>query len=240
MGKSTIIILFLLLFKFSFSQNGSGIIKYDVSLNFTIQDIEKEEKKKNKRLRTMRELISNSINSEVVLTYTSTYAYSSVTKRMKIREKNSGLDIVYSRAGREKMFFTELITKSSTVQECKLLEKCFLIEQPPLEWELTQETKIIGGYLCYKAINTSSKNKKKKPVAWYTPQISASFGPKHYFGLPGLILELEESAVVFKAKEILLNPKQKVEIKSSRGVKITKSEYNKKLRKSYSDFYQTN
>lgn len=239
MGKSIIIIiLFLLLFKFSFSQNGSGIIKYDVSLNFTIQDIEKEEKKQNKRLTTMRELISNARSCEVVLTYSSTYAYSSITKRMKLREKNNKLDIVYSRAGREKTFFTELITKSSTVQECKLLEECFLIEQPVLKWELTQETKLVGGYICYKAINTSSKNKKKKPVAWYTPQIPASYGPKHYFGLPGLILELEETAVVFKVKEIILNPKEEVKVIVKEGTKITQEEYNKKLKKAFTQFYE--
>lgn len=221
-----------------FSQNGSGIIKYDVSLNFTTKDIEKEEKKQNKRLATMRELISNARSCEVVLTYSSTYAYSSITKRMKLREKNNKLDIVYSRAGREKTFFTELITKSSTVQECKLLEECFLIEQPDLKWELTQETKLVGGYICYKAINISSKNMKKKPVAWYTPQIPASFGPKHYFGLPGLILELEETAVVFKVREIILNPKEEVKVIVKEGTKITQEEYNKKLKKAFTQFYE--
>jgi len=101
-----------------------------------------------------------------------------------------------------------------------------------------KQTKIIGGYVCYKAINSNSKNKKQKPVAWYTPQISASFGPKEYFGLPGLVLELEEAAVVFKAIEIILNPKEKIKIEIMEGIKITKEEYNKKLQKSYSEIYQ--
>jgi GLPGLI family protein len=145
--------------------------------------------------------------------------------------------MTYAIAGSGKVYYIDLITKKNYMQECDLLEKCYLIEQPKLEWQLTQQTKIIGGYVCYKAINSNSKNKKQKPVAWYTPQISASFGPKEYFGLPGLILELEEAAVVFKAKEIVLNPKENIEIEKMLGTIITKEEYNKKLQKSYSNIY---
>ncbi|MGJ8761309.1 MAG: GLPGLI family protein [Polaribacter sp.] len=221
-----------------YSQNNSGIVKYEVSLNFTLEDIVTEEKKQKKELRTMRKIISESKNSEVVLKFESTKSFSSVSKRMKINEEKTGTDFVYSRAGRDKKFITNLITNSNEMQECKVLEKCYLIQQPSLEWQLTQETKLIGSYLCYKAINISSKNKKKKPIAWYTTTISASFGPKQYFGLPGLILELEEAAVIFKAKEITLNPKDKIVFDTLKGIKINKEAYNKKVKEAYSDFYK--
>ncbi|SHM91179.1 GLPGLI family protein [Polaribacter sp. KT 15] len=221
-----------------FSQNNSGIVKYEVTLNFTLEDIVAEEKKQKKELKTMRKIISESKKSEVVLKFEATQAISSVSKRMKVNEEKNGTDFVYSRAGRDKKFVTNIIVKSNHMQECKVLEKCYLIQQPKLDWKLTQETKIIGGYLCYKAINISSNNKKKKPIAWYTPNISASFGPKQYFGLPGLILELEEAAVIFKAKEITLNPKNKIVFEIIDGIKITKEAYNKKVKASYSGFYK--
>lgn len=232
-----IIIIFLLSLNV-YSQSNSGIVKYQVSLNFTLENIVIEEKKQKKELKTMRKIISESKNSEVVLKFESTKSFSSVFKRMKINEEKNGTDFVYSRAGRDKKFITNLITNSNEMQECKVLEKCYLIQQPKLEWKLTQETKIIGGYLCYKAINISSKNKKKKPIAWFTPSISASFGPKQYFGLPGLILELEEAAVVFKAKEVTLNPKDKIVFETVEGIKITKEAYNKKVKEAYSEFYK--
>ena len=42
--------------------------------------------------------------------------------------------------------------------------------------------------------------------AWYTPEIPMPYGPIGYGGLPGLILQLERSHVIFIAKEITLNP----------------------------------
>lgn len=237
--KKYILALLFLTFNYNlFAQNNSGIIKYKVKLNYTLEDIENDERKQGKRLETMRELISKTRDAEVILKFTAFHGYSSVSKRMQIKERNNGLDLVYSRAGREKIFYTNLITQSILIQECKLLEQCFLISQPKLKWKLTQETKLIGGYLCYKAINVSSKNTKKKPIAWYSPKIPASFGPKHYFGLPGLILELEETAVVFQAIKITLNPKDKVEIIPQKGIHISNENYQKKLRKGYSNFFE--
>ncbi|WP_397444705.1 GLPGLI family protein [Polaribacter sp. R77954] len=238
MKKTTITILLLVFYSSLFSQNGSGIVKYSVKLNFTLEDIEKEEKEKGKRLETMRELIAKTKDTEAILKFTSTNGYSSVSKRMQIKERNNGLDLVYSRAGSEKIFYTDLIMQTNTIQECKIFEKCYLIIQPKLEWKLTQESKLIGGYLCYKAINTSSKNTKQKPIAWYAPQIPASFGPKHYFGLPGLILELEETAIIFKVKNITLNPKNEVEIIPKKGTKISEENYKAKQRREFSQFFE--
>ena len=236
--KPIIIFLLLCISTTLFSQKVNGTIKYQVSLNFTLEDIVAEEQKQKKELKTMRKIISESKKSEVVLKFEATQAISSVSKRMKVNEEKNGTDFVYSRAGRDKRFVTNLIANSCNMQECKVLEKCYLIQQPKLDWKLTQETKLIGGYLCYKAINISSNNKKKKPIAWYTPNISASFGPKQYFGLPGLILELEEAAVIFKAKEITLNPKNKIVFEIIDGIKITKEAYNKKVKAAYSGFYK--
>lgn len=53
-------------------------------------------------------------------------------------------------------------------------------------WEITDETKEVAGYLCKKAVS----NFQGFPfVAWYTEDIPISAGPEIYDGLPGLILQ---------------------------------------------------
>lgn len=234
--KIKITIVFFMICLHLFSQQVSGKIVYQASLNFTLADIEREEEKRNERLNYMRKLLKNAENIDCELIFSSNYSKFSVVKKLK-KGNSKPLNLVYSRAGGTKNFYTSLITSMNVIQECQLLEECYIIEQPKLEWKLTQDTKVVGGYVCYKAINTNSKNKKMKPIAWYTPQIPASYGPKQFFGLPGLILQIEESAIRLEAKTVILNPKEKIEVKPPKGKKISKKQYDKKLKESYTDFY---
>lgn len=87
-------------------------------------------------------------------------------------------------------------------------------------WEVTEETKNIEGYTCYKAIRKESNTKHRNPekkyltyIAWFTPDIPAPYGPLGNGGLPGLILQLEKpNLVVYTAKKIVLNKKNKVPV----------------------------
>ena len=56
------------------------------------------------------------------------------------------------------------------------------------KWELTREKKQILGYETRKAIH---KGGIKEVTAWYAPSIPFRGGPSIYWGLPGLILEIE-------------------------------------------------
>jgi GLPGLI family protein len=129
------------------------------------------------------------------------------------------------------------------------------MDQP--KWEMGTETKKIGQYTCYKAtmvkvdnkidwgsIFSRRRNTKKKDstqtaaekdavkmvavTAWYTPQIPVSSGPGVYFGLPGLILEINEGRTTMLCTEIVLNPAEAVEIKRpSKGKEVDRVDYNK-------------
>lgn len=118
--------------------------------------------------------------------------------------------------------------------------KNFLIEDPLalLPWKLEKETRKIGKYTCYKAtttidkkLNPFAKNKdsletKTLVIAWYTPEIPVSLGPDKYWGLPGLILSVNAGDTQIICTKVVLNVKEKVEIKApKKGKKVTEKEF---------------
>ena len=64
-------------------------------------------------------------------------------------------------------------------------------------------------------------------TAWYTPQIPINQGPGEYWGLPGLILEVNADRTTILCSKIVMNPEEKTEIKApSKGKEVTRQEYN--------------
>jgi GLPGLI family protein len=69
--------------------------------------------------------------------------------------------------------------------------------------------------------------KEIEVTAWYTPQIPVNQGPDDYWGLPGLILEINANRTTILCSKIVINPQNKEEIKIlSKGKAVTKQEYN--------------
>ncbi|GGE12862.1 GLPGLI family protein [Psychroflexus salis] len=68
-------------------------------------------------------------------------------------------------------------------------------------------------------------------VAWYTPQIPVNQGPGEYWGLPGLILEVNADKTTILCTKIVLNPAEREDIiVPSKGQEITQEEYNKTIK----------
>lgn len=64
-------------------------------------------------------------------------------------------------------------------------------------------------------------------TAWYTPQIPVNQGPGEYWGLPGLILEVNADRTTILCSKITLNPSEKSGIEQpSKGKEVTRKEYN--------------
>lgn len=61
---------------------------------------------------------------------------------------------------------------------------------PDFKWEITNEEKEIMGYRCNSA---TCSFRGREYTAWFTQEIPLSFGPWKFGGLPGLILEIEDS-----------------------------------------------
>ncbi|MCU7617623.1 GLPGLI family protein [Chryseobacterium sp. PBS4-4] len=62
--------------------------------------------------------------------------------------------------------------------------------QEKAKWDFVNETKIIQGYTCKKAVG---KYHHKTIIAWYTKEIPISEGPYTFKNLPGLVLEAYDS-----------------------------------------------
>lgn len=147
------------------------------------------------------------------------------------------------------------IKDKTVLSEEDFFGKEFLVSDSLLKWDwkLVNETKKIGNFTCYKAIGVipvskedleayeKMKNKKSESktvlftvnepkdrtiTVWYTPEIPVSHGPGEYWGLPGLIMEVNDAKTVILCSKIVLNPKDKVVIKMpKKGKKVTKKEY---------------
>lgn len=157
---------------------------------------------------------------------------------MVIEVANSGDGLTYKNTS-ENLF----------MQETEVFGKPFLVkdELEPREWELTQETKKIGSYTAYKAIYTdlregmsmsfnsdTDENQMETTVdtirieAWYTPEIPVSQGPVGYWGLPGLIMEINDGSMSYVCTKVVLNPEEKIKIKKpSKGKAVTRAELEK-------------
>jgi GLPGLI family protein len=63
-------------------------------------------------------------------------------------------------------------------------------------------------------------------TAWYTPEIPVNQGPESYWGLPGLILEVNDGKTTIICSKIAMNVKEKAEIKApTKGKEISQKEY---------------
>lgn len=86
------------------------------------------------------------------------------------------------------------------------------------KWKIMHEIKDIKGYVCMKA-ETRDTIKNQKIVAWFTDAIPLAIGPEGYYGLPGLILELDinNGNCILEAVEINLTPEEVIAPLTIRG-----------------------
>ncbi len=148
-------------------------------------------------------------------------------------------------------------SQQKAIQSSELGGKNFLIIDTlkPQPWKITEETKKILGYTCYKAIrktaqprmmmrtmsvgsngstDTTKNNSTITPkeidiVAWYTNDIITPAGPESYGQLPGLILQLDldNGTTVFNATEVKTTLNKKDLKEPTKGKVVTRAEYQK-------------
>ena len=83
--------------------------------------------------------------------------------------------------------------------------------------------------------------KENTITAWYCPEIPINQGPENYWGLPGLILEVNDGKTVILCSKIVLNSKDKVEIKPvSKGKVVTQKEFDETVKKKMEEMREMN
>lgn len=82
---------------------------------------------------------------------------------------------------------------------------------PTIQWQLEDSVKDVNGYEVNKA---TTYYKGRHYTAWYTKSIPVPAGPWQLNGLPGLILEVEDSSheIYFELQSLDLNNNQKYDI----------------------------
>ncbi|MDI6047326.1 GLPGLI family protein [Flavobacterium yafengii] len=188
-----------------------------------------------------------------------------------------GMRMMMSMTGGGGTYYKNVKDKSYTVDK-EFMGKEFLVKDslPNLQWKMESETRVIGGYNCFKAtaVRPASKTdfrnfrpKKEdaattKPTdatkktslldaldmpketvitAWYTPEIPVNQGPENYWGLPGLILEVNDGKTVILCSKVVLNPKVKTEIKAAtKGKVTTQKEFDEIVLKKMEEFRDMN
>lgn len=110
----------------------------------------------------------------------------------------------------------ETESKTETVKDTAKTKKTNFTE----DWEMPKENTI---------------------TAWYCPEIPVNQGPENYWGLPGLILEVNDGKTVMLCTKIVMNTKDKVEIKPvTKGKEVTQTEYNDIVKKKMEEMQEMN
>ena len=112
-------------------------------------------------------------------------------------------------------------------------------------WQLTNETRKIGDYTVYKATRMTKlrKNDAKytEVTAWYSPQIPVSNGPSRYWGLPGLILQVNYDNYMIVCIEIAISNSKNSAIKRpKKGEKIKREDFEILRKKKFQEYMERN
>jgi len=223
--------------------------KRNVSVKLDSTTIQDEQQK------AIQEMIRKQFEKTYILTFNKTESlYKQEEKLETPKPKTSGM--VVKIVGLDNVYYKN--TKENIYVDAQEgFGKKFLIKDEliPWDWKLEKETKQIGNYLCYKAtaikmvddfdgMKKKEKQKELAITAWYTPEIPVSNGPKDYFGLPGLILELHEGKMHYVCSKLVLNSKDKLKVEApKKGKVVTQKEYDditeKKTKEMMENFQNT-
>lgn len=241
--KHIFLLLFIGVLSLSQAQNFQGIATYKTS---TSLDLEMDSSAINADQQAMvMKMLNQYLQKEYTLTFSKT---ESIYKEVEQLQQGGfpGMDIFGTVMGTGGIFYKQ-VKDSRETRQMEFFGKEFLIKDSlkTIDWKLGKESKTIGSYTCFKAtaetevtersisthaddeeIDEESEKKIVTITAWYTPQIPVSQGPDQYWGLPGLIMEVNNGTTVILCSQVVLNPKEKVSIEEPKtGEVVTREEF---------------
>jgi GLPGLI family protein len=256
--KNIIQISLLLFATSLFSQNFAGKVEYQTLKNNLKKDKKKEIKidgMNEADLKAFETEMEKAFQKKYELTFNKNEAVFEQILELEKPKPEGGMMMSFKMSGDGNKYIN---TKDKIyIEEEDLMDEEFLVKDSlqKIDWIISEETKKIGDYTCQKAtfiIPVSKMHQKsydsylekvkkgekglfemKKPepttvVAWYAPEIAVSFGPSGIWGLPGLILQLEESRLIYLCTKVSLKNNEIVKIKvPNKGKIVSKKEFEK-------------
>ncbi len=225
MIKKIILTSCLFISTICFSQNNYGIVEYGIA------EVNVPLKEGNSQNEMVKNIINTAKTQEFELKFKGKISSFTNKESLDIEQDETLSKLAKIAYTTSDSFYLDLDKKILL----KKNEENILIKEQSKDygWEISTESKKIDQYMCYKAtcsISYISRVGKKEKIitAWFAPSLPYSFGPKQYFGLPGLILELTESYTTYIAKKIILNDKE-IAIDFPKGKTVTNEEYEQKV-----------
>lgn len=147
-----------------------------------------------KNSETMLLLIGNNTSKFLSLT---TFLRDSIKENSKSSSNLQQLMAVPKTAFKDDIFKNHPQGKITSTEP--IVTDYYKYEEPItlFDWTITNETKTVSGYRCQKATTTFSG---RSYVAWFTNEIPIPDGPYKFNGLPGLIVQINDSKNHYKYK----------------------------------------
>jgi GLPGLI family protein len=229
-------LLMLILFSsVSYAQKMEGTVRYLKAINFiklyaTIDYLSKQ---------TLDKLTYMYANSAEYKSYGNLYINPVQTKYEDSDESAEKNDRGYSYRKSEYMINRNFEKKTMfDIQE--LIGKTYIVEDTlrMAQWKILNEMKEIAGHICMNAI-LEDTIRKQKVIGWFALDLQNGGGPENFYGLPGLILEvnINNGAMVITADKIELK-KLTTELdlpKKIKGKKIKEVDFDNILKKEYAE-----
>ncbi|TXD54213.1 MULTISPECIES: GLPGLI family protein [unclassified Polaribacter] len=201
-------LLFFLISIISYSQTNKQFIKVKVSYSVMIH-LDKNEKIYKIMEKYSPGLVSRieTVDSEIDFSLVFNDSISIFYLEKKLFSDNRAVRSVIINSGYYGRIKQQ--TKNYITEELEEDFGKFLVARSYQEWQLHDETKMIGEYLCFKATTFQTTTSPKGKVftlnftAWYTPQLPYKFGPAGFGNLPGLIIELQGEKATYGVKKIV-------------------------------------
>jgi GLPGLI family protein len=143
-------------------------------------------------------------------------------------QQSGGMQVRIMRGGENDKIYCDLREMKKTEQK-EFMTRMFLVEGDlnSSDWKITGNSRIVLGYNCQEAILKDTANVTK---AWFTGSIPVSAGPAGFYGLPGLILQIDINDGKRLITAASIDPSLEVTnflVKPKEGKKVTQEEYRK-------------
>lgn len=226
--------MFLIATQVAFSQRSSGEITYRVKVLYNpnlTEETKMEIPELYEDFANADSIIENYIDFKLLFHDGKTLFKSGKENRAISGFNQDAINLAFESSNCTSQYYFNYANQEFVKQFSFWRNDLLIVDNFPFQkWELTNESRSISGYTCYKAIIKQYDKFEKKAynkVAWYTTEIPLPYGPLSYNGLPGLIIRLDERYLSYYVTEINLGKLSTVK-KPTFGKKMTFQQFNEK------------